>query len=75
MVENLNLMNGMHEGLVVLNTEDSKPGAYQFGFANRPAVKLFQKLKETFGSNDAKDSFRDEDLKREIFLPSTITVN
>ena len=28
LAENANLLDGMHEGLVVLNTEDSKPGAY-----------------------------------------------
>ena len=65
-VENMNLLHGMHEGIVVLSTTDMS-----LLLASRPAIRLLKQLPEDspYATNPKKT-----DLTRNIFKPFKVSL-
>lgn len=90
MIGDLDLMNKMHEGMIVVSKEERK-----LQFASKPAVKILQSepleasklgvVDRSAQSDNQSNSFKDlknplsclnsSDLRREIFKPTTVSVN
>ena len=58
--ENLNLLDGMHEGLIVLSESDK-----ELQLASRPAIRLIQQLPDV--DEDQKLSIEPEDFSKALF--------
>ena len=70
LVENLKLLDGMHEGLLILSKSDNKAM-----FCNRPAHKLLSGAIESHGGVErATNSDNSKILTPDIFYPVKVDV-
>lgn len=68
MIENLNFLDGMHEGLIVLSNEKSS----DVEFSSQPAINLFHDKAEV--EEDGIQMVSVSDLNKPIFIPTQLSL-
>jgi len=82
MMENVNLFDKMHEGMIVVSAEDS----LNLRFASKPAISLLKQKPESevggtvvvadgLSSDASKDHISASDLKKKLFEPVSMTLS